>query len=95
MEGGNKVNPVSPPSKQADKKVEKKEAHPPKAVDIPKADTHTATKMSSDIVSYQKPAEDVRKAKWAKFKRDPYLFCADSKNGLVRLGRVFFTKKQK
>jgi hypothetical protein len=53
-------------------------------------------KNGHDPIPAQLKGVDVPPAirKYAKFRRDPYNFCADSKNPLVRVARVFYREFQ-
>lgn len=50
-----------------------------------------ADKMLISVVDYSSNRkQEIRDKKMAKFKRDPYKFFNDSKNPIVRMGRIFF-----
>lgn len=90
----NKSNSAAPKvqTPPATPKPTSKPATPKPAETEAKKLSDNTKQVLENVQQYEKSKQDIKRAKMAKFKRDPYQFCADSKNPLIRLGKIFFSK---
>jgi FMN phosphatase YigB (HAD superfamily) len=88
--------PSAPPAQALPAPVATVPAVGPPVVEVMPPQALVPIKNGHDSIPAQLKGVDVPPAirKYAKFRRDPYNFCADSKNPLVRVARVFYREFQ-